>query len=161
MTTRAIATGLTARAARTAITTAIAFTDSPTLTATLALARCTRTPRLRLARPRRPFLGLLARLRQQSIQLRLINTLEGTEIGARQRGGLERFQQFEAGTAFLLLQGRTLLILGTAARQLLTRHFLVLFGQIARWLPIQIKAMRAANDGIQIGRGAGVATQDR
>ena len=132
---------------------------------------CLETPRLQLAIRD----GFLPRPLQQRVELAFVDLLERAEIGARQRGPFEVAQQAGAvasllgledallafEVAALLVQCAPLLVDRAPSRELVDRAAPVLVADLAGRLAIEIDAVRALRDRLQIRGAAGVAPEER
>jgi len=118
--------------------------------------------------------GLPTRALEQAVELVGCNLLQRTEIGPRQRGLLEVAQQagpvatllgFEDASltlevALLVLENASLLVKRTAPRQLVDRATPVLVADLARRLAVEVEAVGALRDRLQVRDAAGVAAEE-
>ncbi|MEO6744518.1 MAG: hypothetical protein ABIS28_15585 [Caldimonas sp.] len=119
--------------------------------------------------------GLLTRALEQAVELVGGNLLQRTEIGPRQRGLLEVAQQagpvatllgFEDAAltlevALLVFEGAAFFVDGAAARQLVDRAAPVLVADLAGRLAVEVDAVRALRNRLQVRGAAGVAAEER
>jgi len=132
---------------------------------------CFETPRQQLPL----FEGFLPRSLEQPVELGVGDLLERAEIGARQRGPFEIAQQAgpvapllgleDALLAFevaaLLLERAPLVVDGAAPRELVDRAAPVFVADLAGRLTVEVDAVHAVRDGLQVRSAAGVAAEER
>jgi len=108
---------------------------------------------------RRHVLELFTGLGQQRWQGLDRDALERAEVGLGQLGVFKITQQGQTLAALALFLLAALVLLGAAAGELVQGDLAVLVGELPSGLAVEVKALLAARDGDQVGRGARVAAE--